>query len=637
MLVHIWNKTERRTLRIYCVIWVASSIMFWMWWFQKRHVGTIVGFTLITGIFFWTYALQAYCFFFLLKMKKLSKTYPLPEKKRVAMIATKAPSEPFEILQKTLLAMLSQEYPHDTWVADENPTPEALTWYKKHGVKVSCRKDVPEYHNERWPRRRRCKEGNLAFFYDQYGYDNYDFVSQLDVDHTPGKNYLENMLRPFSDPKMGYVCAASICTNNAHQSWAARARSDAESVFHGPIQAGSNDKWVPLCIGSHYAVRTAALEEIGGIGPELAEDYSTTLMMTAHGWKGTWSYEAEAFGDGPQSFTDVIIQDYQWSRSLMTLFLSFFSKYWHKLSWRHKIGFTLTQLWYPVTALIWFITICIPIVALVFDIVPLHVDFIPFVQYAITPYLISFLAFIYVRRKGHLRPREVNMFSWENALFELARWPWVALACLDAIVSHITNTTRQFRVTPKNKTGEEIIPLKIILPHIAVITVSCVTLFTWNYNDDLIGYYWFTVLQTAAYTLLIISVLILNNLENAKTSIAKARAYSIKYLTRYSLRVFLLCTPLFLIVYTSLFNQYTHAARPTPLPQHHEVKPSGSLLKNEIYYTVREQDDLWSISKQFYNSGEYWIHIMDANKDRVLIRPHQAPIIHPGTILRIPQ
>lgn len=38
---------------------------------------------------------------------------------RVAMVVTKAPSEPWELVRNTLIACLSQSVPHDTWLADE--------------------------------------------------------------------------------------------------------------------------------------------------------------------------------------------------------------------------------------------------------------------------------------------------------------------------------------------------------------------------------------------------------------------------------------------------------------------------------------------------------------------------------------
>src|SRR5207237_789745 len=136
--------------------------------------------------------------------------------------------------------------------------------------------------------------GNLAYFYDTVGYEKYDIVVQLDADHQPGPGYLTEMVRPFTDPQVGYVSAPSICDANASLSWAARARLYAESTMHGALQAGYNSGRSPLCIGSHYAVRTSALQQIGGIGPELAEDHSTTFLMQAHGWKGVHAFDAIA-------------------------------------------------------------------------------------------------------------------------------------------------------------------------------------------------------------------------------------------------------------------------------------------------------------------------------------------------------
>ena len=140
-------------------------------------------------------------------------------------------------------------------------------------------------HNKTWPRRTKCKEGNLAFFYDHYGYDKYDVVVQMDADHVPEPGYLEEMIKPFSDPEVGYVSAPSICDANADESFWARGRLYLESFLHGALQAGF---YAPLCIGSHYAVRTKALKEIGGLGPELAEDHSTSLIFNSNGWRGVF-------------------------------------------------------------------------------------------------------------------------------------------------------------------------------------------------------------------------------------------------------------------------------------------------------------------------------------------------------------
>jgi len=88
---------------------------------------------------------------------------------RIAMIVTKAPSEPHDLLINTLKCMLDQNYQskYDVWIADERPTPEMEAWCVENGVRISCRFGIQEYHRKDWPKRTRCKEGNLAYFYDK--------------------------------------------------------------------------------------------------------------------------------------------------------------------------------------------------------------------------------------------------------------------------------------------------------------------------------------------------------------------------------------------------------------------------------------------------------------------------------------
>ena len=166
-------------------LWVAAVGFLWTWWLQPEHnIGT-TRFVAVSVILGWITLMPLYFLAIFIPAKVPSKRVRLPEGNRVAMVVTKAPSEPFSVVAKTLKAMLAQTMPHDTWLADEDPTPETRAWCDAHGVKISTRKGREDYHRTTWSRRIRCKEGNLAFFYDHYGYDNYDFVSQLDADYVP--------------------------------------------------------------------------------------------------------------------------------------------------------------------------------------------------------------------------------------------------------------------------------------------------------------------------------------------------------------------------------------------------------------------------------------------------------------------
>jgi cellulose synthase (UDP-forming) len=383
---------------------------------------------LVTALLAWVQILGIWYIAFTLRAVRSVAPDPVAGQWRVAMITTKTPSEPWDVVRRTLEAMLAQDYPHHTWLADEDPSPEPLAWCKAHGVKVSCRKGFADYHRGSWPRRTRCKEGNLAFFYDMWGYKTYDIVSQLDADHCPRRGYLREMLRPFLDPDVGYVSAPSICAANQDQNWAARTRLDTEGAFHGILQAGYSNGFAPMCIGSHYALRTKALKEIGGLGPELAEDHSTTLMMNAHGWRGVYAIDAIAVGDGPATLADMVSQEFQWSRSLVTLLLQYTRGFLPGLSPRLRLQFIPCQACYPITAFTLGMMYLLPSIAVALDIRYASVTWPDYVRHA-APDVLSFLLLALLQRDaGLFRPFDARILGWEKMLFVHLQRPWVAWA-----------------------------------------------------------------------------------------------------------------------------------------------------------------------------------------------------------------
>jgi cellulose synthase (UDP-forming) len=112
--------------------------------------------------------MQLYFVLVFLAARRSNAPDPVPGRWRVAMVTTKTPSEPFAVVRKTLEAMLAQDYPHDTWLADEAPDDATRAWCAAHGVRISSRQGIAAYHRAEWPRRTRCKEGNLAYFYDTF-------------------------------------------------------------------------------------------------------------------------------------------------------------------------------------------------------------------------------------------------------------------------------------------------------------------------------------------------------------------------------------------------------------------------------------------------------------------------------------
>lgn len=514
MLVPLMSGAQRVEYLIGISLWLAALVYFWAWWLDPAHYAGPVGYVAATATVAWVTLLPAYFIAIFYRARKPSGALRLPAGSRIAMVVTKAPSEPFAVVAATLRGMLAQDVPHDTWLADEDPSQETLDWCRRHGVFVSTRKGRADYHCANWPRRTRCKEGNLAFFYDQYGYARYDFVAQLDADHVPGPGYLWQMLRPFTDSKVGYVSAPSICDSNAAQSWSARGRLYAEASMHGALQAGYNGNLAPLCIGSHYAVRTAALKEIGGLGPELAEDHSTTLMMNAFGWRGVHALDAIAHGEGPRTFADLITQEFQWSRSLVMVLVQYSPTYLSRLPARLKAQFLFSQLWYPLFAFFMAAMFAMPIIALVSGQSFVNVTYPQFLlHFAPLSAVLLFLAYRW-RSTGSYRPYNARVLSWEYVFFQFARWPWALAGTLAALRDWLTGSVVEFRITPKGSSEVDPLPARVLAPYAILSIVSALPVVLIDNPGEARGFYVFALINAVLYAVLLLIIVVRHSREN---------------------------------------------------------------------------------------------------------------------------
>ena len=521
---------QRLELAVLVACWAAGTIFYWWWWLNPSHAISTWPLIINSVIFFYVTGLPAYSFFFALRMMRINTAIDIQSSTRVAMVVTKAPSEPWSMVKNTLKKMLEQDYQHDTWLADEEPTQEVEEWCKQNGIFLSSRKENSKYQRDEWPRRKRCKEGNLAYFYDHYGYKDYDIVVQLDADHYPEDGYLEAMIRPFSNPKVGYVAAPSICDRNANGSWAARGRLYLESLLHGSLQMGFMNQWKPICIGSHYAVRTKALKEIGGLGPELAEDLSTTLLLISHGWEGAFADQAICHGLGPATFEDCMIQEYQWSKSITKILFLHSGKWISELKWPLRIQLVFIQLYYPIRALLCTAGITLSSIALISSRPWMSIYYPKFIALNVVQAILTLLPCIWLMNNGFTRPAKTKFLTWECLLFEITRGPWILLGVLSASADVILNKRSIFRVTQK-ASQKKAMRIQFLMPYL-IIVIICSAIAIWIPTaKEAQGYYLLLLFSATGFAVAAIAVVVLSKLETAIPWRRLKRPVSITLLT----------------------------------------------------------------------------------------------------------
>lgn len=123
--VYLCNMRQTAAVVFSVVVLACTWAYFWAWWVAYVHLGVFnSSWTFSDSLLSAIWALQTFDTIFAYSLLARAKTpdakHPVPCF-RVAMIVTRAPSEPFEVVKGTLIAMMNQDYlySYDVWLADE--------------------------------------------------------------------------------------------------------------------------------------------------------------------------------------------------------------------------------------------------------------------------------------------------------------------------------------------------------------------------------------------------------------------------------------------------------------------------------------------------------------------------------------
>ena len=240
---------------------------------------------------------------------------------KVAVLTTMVPGkEPLELIFTTLRAMkrIRHNGQMDVWLLDEGDSPEVRRRCSEIGVKHFSRKGVERWNQPSGPFKAKTKHGNHNSWREDHAAD-YDVVAQMDPDHVPFPHFLERTLGYFTDPDVGFVVAPQVYGNMA-ESFVARGAAQMSYMFHGVTQRGANAFGAPILIGTNHLYRPSTFEVIGGYQDSIIEDHLTAIAVYGHRnpvtgayWKGVYTPDVLAVGEGPATYSDWFSQQKRWS------------------------------------------------------------------------------------------------------------------------------------------------------------------------------------------------------------------------------------------------------------------------------------------------------------------------------------
>jgi cellulose synthase (UDP-forming) len=281
---------------------------------------------------------------------------------KVAVLTTIVPGkEPMELVLATLQAMKNIRHDGllDVWLLDEGDSPEVRRRCEMIGVRHFTRKGVERWNQAEGQFKRKTKHGNHNSWREEHA-SHYDVVAQMDPDHVPFPHFLERTLGYFSDPDVGYVVAPQVY-GNMDESFVARGSAQMSYMFHGVTQRGGNKFGAPILIGTNHLYRPSTFAVIGGYQDSIIEDHLTAMVVfanknprTGNFWKGVYTPDVLAVGEGPATYSDWFSQQKRWAYGIWQVIREHSFTVIPRMPLRsQRLSFALLQTHYPFAALSW--------------------------------------------------------------------------------------------------------------------------------------------------------------------------------------------------------------------------------------------------------------------------------------------
>jgi cellulose synthase/poly-beta-1,6-N-acetylglucosamine synthase-like glycosyltransferase len=141
-----------------------------------------------------------------------------------------------------------------------------------------------------------------------------DIIFVLDSDCSFDRYAIEEMLKPFSDPRVGAV-SGSVLVRNAADSITARLQAIEYMVSISLGRSVMDMFGQVTCVsGAFGAFRREAWDDIGGMDVGSGEDFDATIRLRRRGWKVAFAHASICYTDVPDTLYGLMRQRFRWER-----------------------------------------------------------------------------------------------------------------------------------------------------------------------------------------------------------------------------------------------------------------------------------------------------------------------------------
>jgi cellulose synthase (UDP-forming) len=334
--------------------------------------------------------------------------------------------EPFEVVEKTIVAVTQLDYPPDRLyilVSDDGRSDSIHQIARRYGVNYveGPRKDA--------------KAGNLNFALAQLdkAYPQASLIVTQDADEILDPTFLRKTVGYFADDKIAFVQTPKEVIVPPNDPFGSRDR-----VFYDTLQPGRNGSNAAFSCGSGVIWRIEAVKSIGGFATwNLVEDLTTSYQLHRAGFKSEYHNEILSVGLAPDDIPGMLKQRGMWAVDTWRLFL--FDNPWkHKtLGVRQRLQYLELGLFYVTSAFFTPLLIVTPVLSLATGV------FLPIEGAALFPWMGFILAYYLVLARGYLSNLLRMWQYWIGHAPTYAKAFWIAL--------HARTTKPAYQVTRKTR------------------------------------------------------------------------------------------------------------------------------------------------------------------------------------------